>query len=451
MTMPRRLLFAVTVSADAATLALISLFGPLAGALLTVGFAVTLWCAISQIGFAMFVGLISHIGDLELVGYDTLRFAKWALVAALTLITAARLYFGRRVLALEFGYVEKYFLFLAVWGLISSIFGTHPTDSLVLLSRMMLFLVIYELALLTISKKAHVQILFGIFLIAMAVSSGYSLSGLTGGSLHRVRGFFANPNGFGMFLIVVLPVLATAFSISKNRAIRWLYGLGILIGFLSLLLSWSRSGWGGVAIETVIFLILTKRKKTLYIILGAAIAVGVMVATSSSAFSTLSYFTRLKFGATHRTSLWESGLEAAKESPIVGKGFGTTFSEVMSDIRGLDPGTMIFLKDEETEFHSHNYYIQVLVAGGVPGLLIFLAFLYSALRYHILGRRCTASADERMIHAAVIAMLCGAIFSCLFESGPIMGSGSYTNYFWIALGMVEAIKRKNLLAEWTLQ
>lgn len=449
MILPRKLLFAVTASTDAATLVLISLFGPVTGALMAVVSVVMLWCAASQIGFAMFVGLVSHVGDLELVEYDALRFAKWALVAAFALIAVVRLYLGRRALALEFGHVEKYFLFFGAWGLISSIFGVHPADSLTIMGRMMLFLVIYELTLLMITEKAHVHILFGVFLIALAVSAGYSLLGLTEGGFHRIRGFFANANGYGMFLIVVLPVLAAAFSISRNRTVRWLYGVGILIGFVSLLLSWSRSAWGGVAIETIVFLILSKRKKALYLAIGAAIVVGIVVATSSSALSTLSYFTRLQFGTTHRTGLWESGLEAVKESPIVGKGFGTTFGEVMNDIRGLDPGTMVFLKDGETEFHSHNYYIQALVAGGVPGLLIFLAFVYSALRHHALGRRSTVSANERTIHSAVIAMLCGALFSCFFENGPIMGSGSYANYFWITLGMVEAIKRRNLLAEET--
>jgi O-antigen ligase len=447
MILPRKLLFAVTASTDAATLVLISLFGPVAGPLMTVMFVVMLWCAISPIGFAVFVGLVSHVGDLELVGYDTLRFAKWALVAAFALIATVRLHFGRRAPTLEFGYVEKYFLVFGAWGLISSIFGVHPADSLVILGRMMLFFVIYELTLLMISEKAHVHILFGVLLTAMAVSAGYSFLGFSGGSFHRIRGFFANPNGYGMFLIVVLPVLAAAFSISRNRTVRWLYGLGIVIGFVSLLLSWSRSAWGGVAIEAIVFLILAKRKKALYMVIGAAIVVGIIVAASSSAFSTLSYFTRLQFGTTHRTSLWESGFEAAKGSAIVGKGFGTTFGEVMNDIRGLDPGTMVFLQGGEKEYHSHNYYIQALVAGGVPGLLIFLAFVYSALRHHALGWRSTVSANERTIHSAVIALLCGALFSCFFESGPIMGSGSYANYFWITLGMVEAIKRRKLLGE----
>jgi hypothetical protein len=48
------------------------------------------------------------------------------------------------------------------------------------------------------------------------------------------------------------------------------------------------------------------------------------------------------------------------------------------------------------------------------------------------------------MHSAVIAMLVGNLFTSIFERGPNFGSGSYANYFWLTLGILTAIRTKDI-------
>lgn len=74
-----------------------------------------------------------------------------------------------------------------------------------------------------------------------------------------------------------------------------------------------------------------------------------------------------------RTTLWGMALEGVKEDPITGwgqEGFNYVFNKY------YDPS----LYSQEAWFdRAHNTYIDWLVAGGVPALLLFLALLLAAL------------------------------------------------------------------------
>jgi hypothetical protein len=48
------------------------------------------------------------------------------------------------------------------------------------------------------------------------------------------------------------------------------------------------------------------------------------------------------------------------------------------------------------------------------------------------------------MHTVVLAIMIGSFFTSVFESGPLLGSGSYTNYFWILLGVIAAVRDRDL-------
>jgi hypothetical protein len=55
---------------------------------------------------------------------------------------------------------------------------------------------------------------------------------------------FVHPNGYAFFLLVVLGVGWVAFSRARNLAIRLALGTGLLLGLVSLVLTYGRSAWG---------------------------------------------------------------------------------------------------------------------------------------------------------------------------------------------------------------
>lgn len=310
------------------------------------------------------------------------------------------------------------------------------------------FLAVYLLTATMISRAGEVRAMFAVLLFCVLASGLYSLSGIMDGSYIRFRGFLDSPNGYAASLSAMVPLLVIAFRIYHRKVTKTLFALGIAMGGICIVLAWSRSAWVANATAAIVFLILEKKKRLLAAIgLAAAVAV-VLVLTSTSAWSTFYQLARLQTGTTHRTALWHYALEETLASSIVGRGPGVEFGDVLGNARSADPVVLAFLKGiPDREFNPHNYYLTTLVATGIPGLIIFLYFLNGTLQDHWRARSQEPDGRYQMLHSVAISIVAGACVGSFFETGLIMGSGSYTNYFWIALGMVTAISRKKLLDE----
>ena len=143
-------------------------------------------------------------------------------------------------------------------------------------------------------------------------------------------------------------------------------------------------------------------------------------------------------------ALWQSSIDHIKANPLTGIGYGLEVEDVMSS-RAASFDTRLFLQHKSTGFNSHNYYLQITLSTGLPGLAIFVWFLYSLYKHLYTSWRAAPNGRYRVLQSATFAVSIGAAFGFLFDTGTIMSSGSYANYFWIALGLSEAVRRKNLL------
>jgi O-antigen ligase len=442
-----RTLLGTAVALDAAIVSGVTLAGPVVATGGLALLALILYSLLSNIGFVALVSVVSGFTVIGSLDFDVIRAAKWGLVSSIGLVAVTRLWIEGRLHWPQLDSVVKYFALYLCWGAISSIFAVHPLESFVFLIQKGLFLAIYLLAILLINSEAHVRIVLGIFIAYVLATGIYSFAGLATGSYIRFTGFLDNANGFGVALSAIVPMILAGQALFRKHLMKWLAAIAVVVGALCIALSWSRAAWVANFVAAIVFMILEKKKKALAIFIGVMVVLAVVVLSSSQAFSIFYQVARLRGGTTHRTTLWEYTYRQIAQSPLVGKGLVIKNAEVIDDSRGADAFARFTLRnnDQNQTYNPHNYYLETILNVGFPGLFIFLYFLYAILRDQIEAHRKSQDPRFRALSAAIISMVTGTSIGLLTGSGMIMGSGSYTNYFWISLGLVTAISRKGLL------
>ena len=192
-------------------------------------------------------------------------------------------------------------------------------------------------------------------------------------------------------------------------------------------------------IQLVVFLIAERKFRAL--VATGAIALGLVVAlfAASPLYDMFYKVGRLQAGTTHRTLLWETGIASIAESPVLGQGFEVKVADVTDRVFWTPVGC-VPLSGLSGRYNAHNHFIQAAVATGIPGLLIFVGFLYYLIRHHIRDCRREDGKRRRILFSAMLSVSAGIVFVSFFSIATMFGSGSYANYFWVALGMLDAMK-----------
>jgi O-antigen ligase len=204
----------------------------------------------------------------------------------------------------------------------------------------------------------------------------------------RALGFFSHPNFYALFVAPLLALMIPDLGLRiKDKGLRmfdiklWAW----LIGVIGLLLSMSRAGWLGLAAALAVYLIaaadlpsgaLAKEGKKIRKIIFAGVIVIVIVIVS---VPNLRWRFILPFygekSAVSRVSLWQTGVKAVKESPVLGLGL-TGFAKNW-DRLNADPNI-------DNHNFPHNIFLNFWVETGLLGLISFIGliglFIYRGLR-----------------------------------------------------------------------
>ena len=221
------------------------------------------------------------------------------------------------------------------------------------------------------------------------------------GRFFRAFGTFGQPNPFGGFMGIALPLgLMVSWSqlpriwraFRNDRSIpHWPLLLFLSSSLVCVVLaaalvgSWSRGAWLGTAVAIMCMLIALPRRLTRGLALAAALAI-LIAATWSVGLLPRSIVLRLTTAATdlitvsdvrgveispgnyaviERLAHWQAALYMAEAAPFFGVGLGNY--EVVYDNYRL-------INWEEPLGHAHNLYLNLLAETGVIGLIAYLSF-----------------------------------------------------------------------------
>ncbi len=221
------------------------------------------------------------------------------------------------------------------------------------------------------------------------------------GRFFRAFGTFGQPNPFGGFMGIALPLglmglysqcLAIARQIRGGRPVgRWRlaaaggYGLASALIAAALIASWSRGAWLGSAFALLIMLVALPRRLYRGLLFASGVAllcVGLWLAgllpnaivsrltTAATDLFTISdvrgvNITPSNYAVIERLAHWQAAVAMAHDRPILGVGLGN-YEIVYADYR--------LINWELPLGHAHNLYLNLLAEAGIVGLAAYLAF-----------------------------------------------------------------------------
>lgn len=192
--------------------------------------------------------------------------------------------------------------------------------------------------------------------------------------LRRISSSFIHPNDFGAYLIVVGSLFVPMLLSPKNGIKRTMLFFTVLaLALVCLFLTGSRGAWMSFAAAFVVVGIL-KGKKTAALFMGILVLVFILMPSSSR--QRIYETADLKSGTSwERVMLWRGSVDMIKEHPVLGFGVNT-FSKHFLDYKPQG-----YIDDR----YAHNCYLQTASEIGIPGALLMICFMVTALGCSLKG------------------------------------------------------------------
>lgn len=222
-----------------------------------------------------------------------------------------------------------------------------------------------------------------------------------GGRFFRAFGTFGQPNPYGGFMGIVLPIslMSTYSQIQKiwncykhkqqdyiqPLILLTLFSLSTAILLSALIASWSRGAWLGFVLSVGIMAFAIPRRLSLSISLASGLIVLIItlgiggiipqsiinrITTSATDFITIEDIrgvdiTSINYAVVERVAHWQAAINMAESNPLMGVGLGSY--EIAYDNYRL-------INWHEPLGHAHNYYLNILAEAGVVGFLVYVIF-----------------------------------------------------------------------------
>ncbi|MDJ0690123.1 MAG: O-antigen ligase [Xenococcaceae cyanobacterium MO_188.B32] len=229
------------------------------------------------------------------------------------------------------------------------------------------------------TPKEQIKILFWTFalmlissiLMAIAIPQYGFMSGAHEGAL---RGIFTHKNGFGQKMILgVLIFLITALD-RRNKNNSWLPWLYVFISIVLIVLSQSGNALLGLVIMLTLFFIARIFRSRYEIMISAFLAcaiVGLMAITWLAGHEDV-FFAAIGEDATltGRTVIWQYVWDQIQQRPWLGYGYQGFWHDLDGASAYVNLAFGPYGKNGIP--HSHNGFLEILLATGFLGLSVFL-------------------------------------------------------------------------------
>lgn len=374
------------------------------------GMLLVLWYPITGVYAAVFVAPLIPFSSMPLAGI-----CLWTMLSLVIKSVIDKDFTWKRD-----GVGVALVIFLAVM-LISCIFSFARISSLIVWAMYFIFVMFYFAIINTIKTRDQLYGLLRLFVISGALVALYGVMQYAFGwttsnawideemfedETMRVYSTLANPNVLGEYLLLVLPVSAVFFLKDKAKTLsKWVYLAVTGLIFLCLILTQSRGCWLGFMVTVVLFI--TFYEGRWWALVPLALCIMPFIIPQTIVERLLSIGNMEDSSTSYRVYIWMGAMGMLRHYLAGGIGMGeAAFNEVYP----------FFSYNAIIAPHSHNTFLQLLVEGGIPALLSFLAvvvvYLKGAQRIYI--RRNKKSFSSSMV-LALGAGVCGFLFQSLFD------------------------------------
>lgn len=327
--------------------------------------------------------------------------------------------------------------------IISAVTSISLEESINIALVMIAFAMAYFIIINTVETKKQFKFILYMFVIAAGLSAIYGIQQYIFGDVYsqawldedmfedikmRVYSTFENPNVYGEYLILAIPIAASMFWTEKGFWKKSLL-LGITgITLLAMVLTFSRGCWLGILFSLAILAVIIDRRFIILGIIALMLMPFVLPDTIINRFMSIGNMS--DSSTSYRVYIWMGTLAMLKDYWISGIGLGeTSFNTIYP----------LYSYNNIEAPHSHNLYLQIISQFGILGLIVFMGIVYNFYKDTIISML----KEKNIVLAGIIAGSLGFFLESMFDY-------TWYNYrviliFWmvIALGTVATNLREN--------
>jgi hypothetical protein len=258
-----------------------------------------------------------------------------------------------------------------------------------------------------------------------------------GGTVSRVSGLLCHPNTLAFFLNGSLPVLLAGSLAFKGLRLRVLCVVSFALALVTLILTFSRAGWGSFFFSLALMMFFFLRKQVRKNYRGAfvrfvclALAMAILVVPFFP--KVMARLTKDDYGAAYvRIPLARTAQRIISQQPLTGVGLGN-YAYVVPNYE-----SPIWLDELGRAPPVHNIYLHTAAELGIPALFIFVCVLGI---FFIAGVVVVGSAN-RTITLLAIGMIAG-LAGCCLHGMVEPGTLNHTKFipFWLIGGLLLGLK-----------
>ncbi len=309
------------------------------------------------------------------------------------------------------------------------------------------FVFSYFVMINTVENTKQFTFLLYAFVIAGTIASVYGIYQYVFGDIYsqawldsemfedirmRVYSTFENPNVFGEYLILVIPVIMALFWTQKGF-IKKTVLLGMLgVTMLAAVLTFSRGCWLGIILEVGILLLIIDKRFIFLGIAGIFLLPFVLPDTIINRF--LSIGNMGDSSTSYRVYIWLGTIAMLKDYWFSGVGLGkTSFNAVYP----------VYSYGAIAAPHSHNLFLQLMTEYGIVGLGLFIIIMYQFYK----SATIKLIKQKDILLASIVAGMTGFLLESLFDY-------TWYNYrvvliFWmvLSLGVLKSHMKEEIIDE----
>lgn len=267
----------------------------------------------------------------------------------------------------------------------------------------------------TIQDRKDLKIILYLFVIGAALSAVLGIYQYVFGDVYsqawldsnmfedikmRVYSTFENPNVYGEYLIIAIPIAISLFWTEKGFLKKFfLLGISAVL-MLAMILTFSRGCWLGILFSLMILAIVIDRR---FIILGIVALMFMPLILPDTIINRFTSIGNLEDSSTsYRVNIWMGTLAMLKDYWFCGVGLGeTSFNTVYP----------LYSYNNTKTAHSHNLYLQIVSQFGIIGLIVFLGILYNFYKETVVSML----RKKDIVLAGIIAGLTGFFLEGMFD------------------------------------
>ncbi|MBE0450636.1 MAG: O-antigen ligase family protein [Clostridia bacterium] len=196
-----------------------------------------------------------------------------------------------------------------------------------------------------------------------------------GGSGIRIYSVFGNPNVFGEFLVLLLPIVFAGFNTFKNKWVKLIYAGIFAIGGLNVLLTLSRGSMLSLGIAIVLIIIFKDRKYMPLLILGAFMSPYIVPESIINRIMTV--FRGGDTSTSYRMSIYTASVDMLKDGFVEGVGLGN-FKVLYK----------AYAYSAAKSFHAHNTPLMLFIEMGIMGIIAWGYYAFIWMREIFSAQKC---------------------------------------------------------------